>query len=95
MNTKKTVLSKLQERYIDENWEQFTHEAIAATIKVAPSVVSYYCQQKGYRKMKKAIQRIEEKVKEDQQKKRINRPPAIYSNRSHEEVLNYYENLEV
>lgn len=95
MNTKKTVLIKEQEQFIDENWQNHTLEDIAAAIRISTSVVSYYCQQKGYRKVKKPEIRIEDKVKEDQQKRKMSRPPAVYSNRSQEDVLSYYENLKV
>jgi hypothetical protein len=95
MNTKKTTLTKSQERYIDENWEQKTDEGIAAEIQVSPSVVNYYREQKGYKKIKKKPEvRLEDKVKEEP-KPKMKRPPAVYSNRSHEEVLNYYENLQL
>jgi predicted DNA-binding helix-hairpin-helix protein len=96
MNTKKTFLTKAQETYIDLNWELYTHEAIAVEIGVSATKVSNYCAEKGYKKIKKLMVRIEKKiVNPGPEKKHIKRPPAIYSNRSHEEVLNYYENLEV
>jgi len=93
MNTKKTVLTKAQEQYIDKNWGKLTFEQVADNLLVPVTAVNYYCAQKGYRKTKKAVERIEEKVKQDIDVKRIKRPPAVYSNRSHEQILSYYENL--
>jgi predicted DNA-binding helix-hairpin-helix protein len=94
MNTKKTILTKEQEKFIDENWQQYTHESIAVGIGVSVTKVSNYCAEKGYKKIRKQMVRIEKKiVNHGPEKKHIKRPPAVYSNRSHEEVLNYYENL--
>jgi hypothetical protein len=97
MNTKKTILTKSQEKYINENWQQFKHEAIAVELGLSVTSVSNYCTSKGYKKINKQPQiRIEKKIiNMGPDKKTVKRPPAVYSNRSHEEILSYYENLEV
>ena len=88
-------LTSEQKQFIRDHFKEMSRKGMAAELNVSFKKVEALCVAENL-KMSRFISRGLYKAKvDDTPKPKIKRPPAHYSNRSREEVLNYYENLEV
>jgi hypothetical protein len=94
MKTKMSLTEK-EKLFILENYEKMTRNEMATALAMAYNRVKDFCDANNL--IKPVVDRTGYSYNKNQgpEKLNIKRPPAIYSNRSREEVLNYYENLEI
>lgn len=95
---KKIILTADQKQYMDRNWKQWTHEAMADHLKLNVNIVSNYCLEMGYRKksrtrsVAKSPKRLLNPAPEPP---KIKRWPANYSNISRDQHIDRILNMAI
>jgi len=88
-------LTNEQKEFIRANFKELSRERMARELKVSFKKVEQLCVAENLKRSRYVSRGIYKARTEDASKPKINRPPAHYSNRSREEVISYYEKLEV
>jgi hypothetical protein len=96
MNTKKIFLTKVQKKYMDDNWQNYTYQEMADKLAISLSIISNYYTEKGYRKQSKPEPAPEPPKKIIKPiKKQEGRPRAEYSNISREQHVEKWLNASI
>lgn len=93
---KKYHLTPAQHKFIADNWQNMTHEQLAAKIKTSVSFMDNYCVTKGYLKQKKRkVIPVKKIINLGPTKKVIDRPKGEYSNVSREQHVSKWLNTQI
>ena len=91
---KAIVFTEEQKQFIKDNYQTMLYEDIAVALNLSLHSIHGYCFRHGFKK--KGRDRVippPKKIIPYKPEAAMNRPPAIYSNRDREQVIDYYLNL--
>jgi hypothetical protein len=94
---RKITLTPEQEQLIKNNWQKSTHEKMSKEVGVGVNWMSWYCNQKGYKKLKRVPgpkTPVKKNINQGPEKK-IKHPPADHTNISREQHVERWLNVAI